>query len=476
MTSAALSPVPAQREPGDASADAVRLALAPSPTAWADPAAARARGKASRRAVPRSEHAVLAASDRDPVAIVSAGNAGRLEHLVPLRIGRMSASPFAFLRGAAGVMAHDLAGSPRSGLVAQVCGDAHLSNVGFYASPERRLVLDVNDFDETVVGPWEYDLKRLVASVVVAGREAGAGEDACRSAAYDGARAYRQTARTLAKLPFVEAWAFDLGHLLAATDVDDLGATLERVRAKAVGNGSSKVATRFTQRVENDGWRFLEQPPVLTQVVGREERAIEEGLRGYLATLPEDRRTLLGRFTVADVAFRVVGVGSVGTRAYVALLHGNGEDDALVLQVKESRPSVYAGDPACEPGAEHAGRRVVLGQKAMQTASDPLLGWATVDGRPFLVRTFRDMKGSIDPVTLRGHQLDDYARLCGALLARAHARTLDPRALAAYLGKSDELDVALAAFAMAYADRTEADHAALVAAVRSGRLPAQTGV
>ncbi|WP_331272473.1 DUF2252 domain-containing protein [Motilibacter aurantiacus] len=453
-----------------------RRALAAPEAVWSGQAEARARGKAARRAVSRSAHAAPLRADRDPVELVERANDGRLAHLVPLRVGRMAASPFAFLRGAAAVMAHDLAGSPVSGLTAQICGDAHLSNVGFYASPERRLVLDVNDFDETVVGPWEYDLKRLAVSVVVAGREAGAPEDTCRQAAYDAARAYRQTARTLAKLPFLQAWTFDLAQVLAAADVDDLAGTLDRVRDKAVGNGSAKVAARFTQRVQNDGWRFVEQPPVLTQVVGVDERAVEDGLRGYLETLPAERRTLLARFTVADVAFRVVGVGSVGTRAYVVLLHGNGEDDALVLQVKEARSSVHVADPACEPGPGHDGRRVVLGQRAMQTASDPLLGWATVSGRPFLVRTFRDMKGSIDPVTLRGHQLDDYARLCGALLARAHARTLDPRVLAAYVGKSDELDLALTTFAAGYADRAEADHAALLAAVRSGRLPAESGV
>lgn len=436
---------------------------------------ARRAGKQLRQRCPRSSLAgpVVPARRADPVELVAAGNTGRRPDLVPLRIGRMLAGPFAFLRGSAAVMAHDLQGSPTSGIHAQICGDAHVANVGFYASPERRMVLDLNDFDETAFGPWEYDLKRLLVSVVVAGREAGVGEQKLDDACVAGARAYRRMVNRIAKLPAVEAWSLGFDDaLLKQLGIADLGDVLDRVVAKAATNDSLKVATGSTRQVAEGDWDFVDDPPTLTRVTGAERDAVSGGLGPYRDTLTRDRLTLLARFRVEDVAFRVVGVGSVGTRAYIVLLHGPVEDP-LILQVKQARRSVHA-DLLGLPADEHEGRRVVQGQRTMQTVSDPLLGWTTIDGEPFLVRTFRDRKGSVDVTDISAHQSIDYAQLCGALLARAHCRSADARVLRGYVGKGSALDDALSGYARAYADVVEADHAALASAVRAGRLPAET--
>ncbi len=329
-------------------------------------------------------------------------------------------------------------------------------------------------------GPWEWDLKRLAASLVLAGREAGADEDVCRAAAHDAVGAYRRTMRLLAKLPALDAWnAIADEELVSHTDAHDLVGTLERVAEKARSNTSGRFAAKSTERTEDGGRRFVDAPPVLRRVPDAEASAVAASLEQYLATLPADRHPLLARYAVHDVAFRVVGTGSVGTRSYVVLLLDH-RGEPLVLQVKEARPSALtphlpaAGFDAPEP--EHEGRRVVEGQKRMQVISDNLLGWTTVDGRPYQVRQFRNRKGSVDPAALAADQVDDYARMTGALLARAHSHSADPRLIAGYCGKSDELDEAVAAFAVAYADRTEADHTDLLAAVRAGRIAAETGV
>ncbi|MGM0358347.1 DUF2252 domain-containing protein, partial [Streptomyces sp. ECR3] len=388
--------------------------------------------------------------------------------------------PFAFLRGSAGLMAHDLARTPATGIGAQICGDAHAANFGLYGDVRGGLVIDLNDFDETVFGPWEWDLKRLVTSLVLAGREAGADEDACAAAARDAAGAYRRTMRLLAKMPALDAWnAIADEELVSHTDAHDLLGTLERVAKKARANTSGRFAAKSTEDDGNGGRRFTEAPPVLRRVPDAEAAAVAASLEQYLGTLPEDRLPLLARYTVHDVAFRVVGTGSVGTRSYVVLLLDH-RGEPLVLQVKEARPSVLlphlaaAGHPV--PEVAHEGRRVVLGQKRMQVVSDMLLGWTTVAGRPFQVRQFRNRKGSVDPALLAGDQLDDYGRMTGALLARAHAHSADPRLIAGYCGKNEELDEALSAFAVAYADGVERDHAELAAAVRAGRIPAESGV
>ncbi len=444
--------------------------------------AGKAAGKALRERVPRSAHADWKPGAGRPGAVesVEAANAGRLPELTPIRVGRMAASPFAFLRGSAGLMGYDLADSPVTGVGAQLCGDAHAANFGLYGDARGELVIDLNDFDETLHGPWEWDVKRLAASLVLAGREAGADEPGCRAAARDAVGAYRHTMRLLARMPATAAWnAIADEELVSHADAHQLMGTLERVSEKARRNTSARFAAKATER---DGWggrRFVDAPPVLRRVPEREAAAVASSLGEYVGTLPVDLLPLLARHEIQDVAFRVVGTGSVGLRSYVVLLLDH-RGEALVLQVKEARPSVLlpyaqkAGFPAGVAG--HEGRRVVLGQKSMQVVSDVLLGWTTVEGRPYQVRQFRNRKGSVDPAALAPGEIDDYARMTGALLARAHAHSADPLVIAGYCGKGDELDEAVASFAMAYADRTEADHAELVAAVRGGRLAAETGV
>ncbi|MER5599998.1 DUF2252 domain-containing protein [Streptomyces sp. NPDC002265] len=474
----------AQERPAEPVAPVVarRLSTVRGFAVWPVAGSPKEEGKALRRRVPRAAHAELDldASRPDAVAAVEESNQGRIAELTPIRVGRMAATPFAFLRGSAGLMAYDLARTPMTGIRAQICGDAHAANFGLYGDARGGLVIDLNDFDETVHGPWEWDLKRLAASLVLAGREAGADEDTCRKAARDTVGAYRRTMRLLAKLPVLDAWnAIADEELVSHTDAHDLLGTLERVSEKARANTSGRFAAKSTEPTADGGRRFVDAPPVLRGVADAEAAAVAAALEPYLDTLSEDRLPLLARHAVHDVAFRIVGTGSVGTRSYVVLLLDH-RGEPLVLQVKEARASalvphlVSAGFEV--PRVEHEGRRVVLGQKRMQVVSDILLGWTTVEGRPFQVRQFRNRKGSVDPAALAADQVDDYGRMTGALLARAHSHSADPRLIAGYCGKNEELDEAIAAFAVAYADRTEADHARLVAAVRAGRIPAETGV
>ncbi|WP_435283424.1 DUF2252 domain-containing protein [Streptomyces koelreuteriae] len=449
---------------------------------WPSAGSPKDEGKALRKRVQRGAHAVLDldASRPDAVSAVEESGRGRLPELTPIRVGRMAATPFAFLRGAAGLMAYDLARTPMTRIRAQICGDAHAANFGLYADARGGLVMDLNDFDETVHGPWEWDLKRLAASLVLAGREAGADEDRCRKAAYDAVGAYRRTMRLLAKLPVLDAWnAIADEELVSHADAHDLLGTLERVSEKARHNTSGRFAAKSTQATPGGGRRFVDAPPVLRRVPDAEAAAVAASLEEYIGTLPEDRFPLLARYAVHDVAFRVVGTGSVGTRSYVVLLLDH-RGEPLVLQVKEARSSALVPHLATAgfeaPQAVHEGRRVVRGQKRMQVVSDSLLGWTTVDGLPFQVRQFRNRKGSVDPAELAPDQMDDYGRMTGALLARAHAHSADPRLIAGYCGKSEELDEAMAGFAVAYADRTEADHAELVEGVRAGKVAAELGV
>ncbi|MDW4904715.1 DUF2252 domain-containing protein [Streptomyces sp. ADMS] len=454
---------------------------------WQADGSPKEEGKALRRQVPRSAHASLDVgadgSRPDAEAAVRESNRGRIHGLTPIRVGRMAATPFAFLRGSAGLMAYDLARTPMTRIRAQICGDAHAGNFGLYGDARGGLVMDLNDFDETVQGPWEWDLKRLVASLVLAGREVGGDEDVCRQAAHGAVGAYRRTMRLLAKLSVLDAWnAIADEELVSYTDAHDLIGTLERVSEKARANTSGRFAARSTEVTEDGGRRFVDALPVLRRVPDAEAAVVAASLEEYVTTLSEDRLPLLARHCVHDVAFRIVGTGSVGARSYVVLLLDH-RGESLVLQVKEARPSALvphlatAGwDPVDTAGAVHEGRRVVLGQKRMQVVSDILLGWTTVDGLPFQVRQFRNRKGSVDPSALSADQIDDYGRMTGALLARAHAHSADPRLIAGYCGKSEELDEAMATFATAYADRTEADHADLVGAVRAGRIAAEMGV
>ncbi|MEE4545291.1 DUF2252 domain-containing protein [Streptomyces sp. V4-01] len=452
--------------------------------AWPHEASAKRRGKALRERLPRrvygsAAHWTWRRRDGGPgaaVAAVRVSNAGRIPELIPLRVGRMAAGPFAFLRGSAGLMAADLSAAPVTGIGAQICGDAHAGNFGLYADARGGLIMDINDFDETVHGPWEWDVQRLATSLVLAGREAGAAEDVCRAAAYDAVGAYRRTMRLLARLPVLEAWnAVADEELVTHADARDLLGTLDEVSAKARRNTSARFAARSTVAVEGGGRRFAEALPVLRRVGDAEAAAVAGALDGYLGTVGEDRLPLLARYSVHDVAFRVVGTGSVGTRSYVVLLLDH-RGEPLILQIKEARPSAllpHLGRAGFHvEHCDHEGRRIVQGQLRMQVVSDFLLGWTEVEGVPHQVRQFRNRKGSVDPAVLPPGLLDDYARMTGALLARAHAHSADPRLLAGYCGKNDELDTALAAFAVAYADRTEADHAELVAEIRAGRIAA----
>jgi uncharacterized protein (DUF2252 family) len=459
-----------------------RVPWVPGFARWPSQGSPKEEGKALRERVPRSTHADLTlTTDRpDAVTAVEESNRGRIAALTPIRVGRMAATPFAFLRGSAGLMAHDLARTPMTGIGTQICGDAHAANFGLYGDARGGLVIDLNDFDETVHGPWEWDLKRLATSLVLAGREAGADEDTCRKAALDTTGAYRRTMRLLAKLPALDAWnAIADEELVSHTDAHDLLGTLERVSEKARANTSGRFAAKSTEAVEGGGRRFVDAPPVLRRVNDAEAAVVAASLEQYLTTLSEDRHPLLAHYAVHDVAFRVVGTGSVGTRSYVVLLLDH-RGEPLVLQVKEARPSALEPHLATAgfdvPTVAHEGRRVVLGQKRMQVVSDSLLGWTTVDDHPFQVRQFRNRKGSVDPAALAADQVDDYGRMTGALLARAHAHNADPRLIAGYCGKNEELDEAVATFAVTYADRTEADHADLVAAIRAGRIEAEAGV
>ncbi len=434
-----------------------------------------ALGKALRGRVPRSELGIWDPPDDRPDVVdqINASHEGRVDWLVPVRVGRMTASPYGFLRGTAVVMAEDLGHLPTTGIRPVVCGDAHLGNFGFYASPERDLVIDLNDFDEAHPGSWEWDLRRLAASIWVAGRQNSASEDECRDAVASCVRTYRKQVRWLAKQPLL-ARAFDrldVDRLRKTAGEKSLRAEIERAARKARGNVSDRALPKLTEE-HVGGRRIIESPPLITRLDEAEFDHLAEALDGYLETLPTQWRRVLSGYTLVDAAHKVVGVGSVGLRAYVALCEGSSPDDVVFLQLKQARRSVIApfvhGDSAWHA---HQGQRVVEYQQALQTVSDPLLGWATVQRRQFYVRQFRNMKGTIAVDALDGAALTDYAGVCGRLLAKGHARTSGASMIAGYVGKGDNVDRAMSRFAQAYADQTERDHAALVAAVRRGRVP-----
>ena len=439
------------------------------------------RGRDARRLVPRGSHAQWTPmSDRpDPVDLLEAQARDRIQELMPIRYGRMMASPFAFLRGSAIVMAQDLAGTPNSGIQAQLCGDAHLLNFGAYASPERALLFDLNDFDETLPGPWEWDVKRLAASFVVAGRDNGFDASDCHGAAQACVASYRQRMTRFSEMGELEVWYTRIGEEEIKGLLTDARAgkkttkKLSKNVRKARGRDSLQALSKLTRVV--DGRRVIDDdPPLLVRIPeGDELRGqINAILESYKRTLQEDRRQLLERFRFVDAARKVVGVGSVGTRAYVVLLEGRDRDDPLFLQVKEAGPSILESYVESNTYEQH-GHRVVAGQRLMQAASDIFLGWFRgTRGRDFYWRQLKDMKGSANVEGMSPDELVIYAGLCGWALARAHARSGDRVQIAAYLGKSERFDVVIADFAEAYADQTERDHAALCAAVKSGRVAA----
>lgn len=436
-------------------------------------------GRGLRRTVPRSSLGEWEppVGRPDPITLVMESHEGRVERLIPVRVGRMVASPYGFLRGTAIVMADDVAHLPATGITPVVCGDSHLGNFGFYASPERDLVIDLNDFDEAHPGAWEWDLRRLVASIWVAGRQNGAGEDTCRDAALSCARSYREEIGHLADLPLMlrSFERLDADRLHVHATQDTLVAEIDRAAARARTRTSDRALPRFTTESEGER-RIVEEPPLITRLDAPDAEQVAEALDRYLDTLAPHWRRVLGGYTLLDVAHKVVGVGSVGLRAYVALLEGSSPDDVVFLQLKQARRSVLAkyvhGDSAWHA---HQGQRVVEYQQALQTVSDPLLGWTTIDDRQYYVRQFRNMKGTVALDSIDAAALTDYAGIVGHLLAKGHARTSGASMISGYLGRSDKVDRAMARFARGYADQTEADHAELVRAVQRGVLPAETG-
>ncbi len=444
--------------------------------------------------VPRSSHAGWAppADRRDPVDVLTAQAETRVPELVPIRYGRMLVSPFTFYRGAAAIMAEDLAGTPTTGIVTQLCGDAHLSNFGGFGTPERDLVFGLNDFDETLPGPWEWDIKRLAASMVIAARDRGLSAKQSRQVATATAGEYRRSMREYAKLSNLELWYRRIG----ASDMRDrfreeVGERGERALDSAVSKAMTKdrmrALSKLTCRVDGE-LRFQSNPPLLVPIeelvpdaMEHEITAFVQGvLRSYRRTLQEDRRRLVDTYRYVHLARKVVGVGSVGTRAWVVLMIGVDETDPLVLQVKEAQPSVL--EPVLKKSEfANAGQRVVSGQRMMQTASDIFLGWhrtAGVDGveRDFYVRQLWDWKASANVESFDTPGLTAYGRLCASTLARAHGRSGDRIAIASYLGSGDDFDRALAEFSVAYADQNEADFARLKDAVTAGRIAVETGV
>ncbi|MGI9120057.1 MAG: DUF2252 domain-containing protein [Acidimicrobiales bacterium] len=434
-----------------------------------------ALGRALRQQVPRSALGrwSVPAGRLDPVQQVIATHEGRLERLIPVRVGRMVASPYGFLRGTAAIMASDFALLPATGITPVICGDAHLGNFGFYASPERELVLDLNDFDEAHPGAWEWDLRRLATSVWVAGRHNGASESSCEEAVVGSVKAYRHQLADLAEQPLLARsyQQLDLDRLRLTTTKKGLRKEIKRAAKRAKGRTSDRALPRLTE--DHDGSRrIIEDPPLVTRPSEDEYEQIAEALDDYLEALPPHWGRILAGYRLVDIVHKVVGVGSVGLRAYLALCEGSSPDDVVFLQLKQARRSVVAryvhGDSAWH---DHQGRRVVEYQQALQTVSDPLLGWTTIGEHQYYVRQFRNMKGTITIDGINAAALIDYAGVCGLLLAKGHARTSGASMIAGYLGNSDKVDRAMAQFARAYADQTEQDHQALVAAIARGILP-----
>jgi uncharacterized protein (DUF2252 family) len=449
-----------------------------------------AEGRALRSKAPRSSHAEWSPAHKrpDPVSMLEEANSTRLQQLVPIRYGRMSMSPFAFYRGSADIMAYDLAKTPVSGIQAQLCGDAHLSNFGAYASPERRLVFDVNDFDETLAGPWEWDVKRLAASVVLAGRQNGYTSKQSRQVVTRCVQCYRESMQQFALMNHLDVWYYhiDVETVLAMSRSmagrKEFEKRVERASMRASKRTRIETFPKLTEVVDGK-FRIKDEPPLIfhydqlhpneDDLDTNEWRAM---VKEYLANLPEERRVVLFHYRSLDVAQKVVGVGSVGTRCAIVLASGGSEgDDPLFMQIKEAGPSVLERYLGASPYQNH-GQRVVVGQHLMQAASDIFLGWSTFNGRDYYARQLRDMKWSAEVEGMDLTLFTGYVEVCAATLARAHARTSDPSQISGYLGNRGTFDQAIASFAEVYADQAERDHAALLTTIREGRVQAQTGV
>ena len=452
-----------------------------------------ATGKAARSVAPRSSHAKweAPANRHDPVAIIEAQDARRVPDLVPIRHGRMAASPFTFYRGAAAVMAADLATTPVSGFRVQACGDAHLSNFGAFAAPDRRLVFDLNDFDETLPGPWEWDVKRLAASFALAGRDRGFKRSERSAALLASVRSYREAMRGFAGEGDLAVWyeRLDVDEAMGRVEAADPGSVkrFERGIAKAQAKDSRRAMEKLTEVVDGE-IRIVSQPPLIVPIeelvtpaqAADLEASLRDVLGSYRSTLPGDRQHLLDAFDFRRIARKVVGVGSVGTRAWVVLLTGRDDEDPLFLQAKEAEASVLEPYAGASRFRNH-GRRVVEGQRLMQGAGDIFLGWCVAVGldgrdRDFYVRQLWDWKRSVEVEKLGPQGLEVYAEVCGWTLARAHARSGDRVAIGSYLGRGDSFDRAINDFAESYADQSERDHAALCDAIGSGRIEAVSDV
>jgi uncharacterized protein (DUF2252 family) len=433
-----------------------------------------AQGKAMRESVPRELHGQWKphAQRDDVLSIIKRSNAGRQERLIPLRMERMAESPFAFLRGAVAVMAHDLFPTPTIGHNVVLAGDAHLGNFGLYGSPHRELVFDLNDFDETLIGPWEWDLKRLTASVNVAGRENGLSARERRVAVMQAVQGYQTNMARLEPMGTLDIW-----HLHSfpgrATELRKVPAkaqaVIEKIMAKATRSDHNGLLRKVADKDASGHWRFREDPPILTRVHAARKKSLILALEKYSLTLTRELRYMLSRYRVEDVAHRVVGVGSVGTRAYLVLLIGKHDNDPLFLQVKEALVPAFAPYlPLRRAVFAHEGQRVVVGQRALQATSDVMLGWTEMDGRHYYVRQMKNLKGSVPVEWLTGDAFNFYAWACGALLARAHARTSEAATIAGYCGVSKPLRESFADWAEAYGDQTVADHARLRAHMKRG--------
>ncbi|WP_166352795.1 DUF2252 domain-containing protein [Phytoactinopolyspora limicola] len=459
----------------------------------ASAAEARVLGRHLRDLVGRRRHADFELRDRDPVGILEEQHVTRLQGLIPVRIGRMLQSPFAYYRGTAAVMAHDLATAPVTGHHVVICGDAHISNFGLFASPERRVLFDLNDFDEASVGPWEWDVKRMAASVYIGARDNNYTEEQAASATEAAVRRYRETMATLEQRSAIERYFFQVEtDWLETTVSSDEQKILRKTVRKARQRTSDQVLEKITTTDGDAGLRIKDQPPVMMHVDHASDAEIEALYAQYRSTLRADTALLLSQFTPTDYVLRVVGVGSVGTRCYVLLLTGPA-GEPLFLQAKEAPASVietYGGIseqlPAVVPPVDtgHQGYRVVSAQRILQAQSDPFLGWiggfagetAERRGVDYYWRQFRDMKGSVDLQGLTSSQFQTYAALCGAVLARAHSQSPGTAVISGYLGASTRFDVAVTEWSKAYADQIEQDFAAVEKAARQGRLPMQPGV
>ncbi len=430
------------------------------------------QGKGMRESVPRELHGQWKpdAQREDVLSIIRRRNAGRQTRLIPLRMERMAASPFAFLRGAAAVMAYDLNSTPNMGYDVVLAGDAHLGNFGLYGTPQREVVFDLNDFDETVVGPWEWDLKRLTASANVAGRENGLSTRERRNAVAEVVRGYQDNMARLEHLGTFDTW-----HLHAFPGRTNVlrkvpvkaQAVIEKVLAKALQSDHQGLLPKVAVKDADGHWRFKEDPPILTRVHSAKKKALTTALEKYSLTLTHELRYMLSRYRVSDVAHRVVGIGSVGTRTYLVLLMGKDDNDPLFLQIKEALFPAHAPYlPPRRTEIGHEGQRVVTGQRALQSSSDVMLGWTEMDGHQYYVRQMKNLKASVPIEWLTGDAFNFYCWACGALLARAHAKTSEAAIIAGYCGTSKPLREALADWAEAYGDQTESDHARLRAALK----------